>query len=238
MIGANSDVAIEIVHKFAKKGFNFYFFSRDLSECRINASDISLRYDCKVLSARMDLSIPNEVISASQITKENLEGIIVASGQLEDQIDAQKDYVLFYKMLAANFSGIVVAVERMIPILERNKKGFVVIIGSAAGDRGRKKNYLYGSTKAGLHAYTQGLRHRVSDQGINVLLVKPGFVQTKMTQSFDLPKYLTQTPERLADRIFKAVMAKRHQTYGSFFWFFLMTIIKMLPNSVMHKMKF
>lgn len=114
--------------------------------------------------------------------------------------------------------------------MEQNKNGSIVGVSFVAGDRGRKANYIYGSTKAAFSNYLSGLRNRVFDSNVNVLTVKPGFVATKMTEHLDLPEKLTATPEEVAEDIYKAQQKSKDVIYTKGIWRFVMIIIGMMPE--------
>lgn len=119
----------------------------------------------------------------------------------------------------------------------KNEKDlFIAGISSVAGDRGRASNYIYGSAKAGFSAYLSGLRNRLAKCGVNVLTIKPGFVATKMTSGLYLPPKLTVMPEQVANDIFKAQQSKKSILYTKKLWFFIMLIIKHIPEFIFKKM--
>ena len=84
-------------------------------------------------------------------------------------------------MIAAGYTGAVSLLLHLIPLLEKTPGSRGVVIGSVAGDRGRRSNYVYGSVKAGLATFTEGLRSRLYAAKVPVLLVKPGFLDTRST---------------------------------------------------------
>ncbi|NBL00175.1 MAG: SDR family NAD(P)-dependent oxidoreductase, partial [Erysipelotrichia bacterium] len=107
---------------------------------------------------------------------------------------------------------------------------------SVAGDRGRKANYIYGSAKAGFSAYLSGLRNRLHGSGVQVLTVKPGFVNTKMTEGLDLPAKLTAEPEDVARDIFRAQQKGKDVLYTKCIWKLIILIIKHVPEFMFKKM--
>jgi short-subunit dehydrogenase len=119
---------------------------------------------------------------------------------------------------------------------EKERRGFIVGVSSVAGDRGRKANYIYGSAKAAFSAYLGGLRNRMFESGVQVLTVKPGFVNTKMTEKLDLPEKLTAQPEDVATDIFKAQQSGRNVIYTKSIWMLVMLIIKHIPEFMFKKM--
>lgn len=109
----------------------------------------------------------------------------------------------------------------------------IVLIGSVAGDRGKGRTLYYGAFKAGLENFAQGLQE--SKPNINTLLVKPGFVYTKMTEGIKLPKLMTITPEQLAKCIVSATKTKKRTIYSTPAWRILMGILKIAPMGIWRK---
>ncbi|MFP4406562.1 SDR family NAD(P)-dependent oxidoreductase, partial [Rhodosalinus sp.] len=104
-----------------------------------------------------------------------------------------------------------------------------------AGDRGRAVNYVYGSAKAGFTAYLSGLRTRLSDTGVHVVTVKPGFVNTRMTEGMDLPGPLTARPEAVAEAIARAVARERSVVYVKPVWRAIMMLIRAIPEPIFRR---
>jgi short-subunit dehydrogenase len=110
------------------------------------------------------------------------------------------------------------------------------VISSGAGDRGRASNYLYGSAKAAVSAFTSGLRQRLSREGVNVLTIKPGFVDTPMTSEFKKGP-LWASPDTVAAGILRAIANGRSVAYLPWFWFGIMAVIKSIPEFVFRRIK-
>ena len=133
-------------------------------------------------------------------------------------------------MLTTNFTGPVALIQALAPRFEAQRGGRIVVIGSVAGDRGRRKNYLYGSAKAGLGLYADGLRARLFPAGATVTLIKPGFVDTAMT--WGLPGlFLVATPTECARQILRAAERGAATAYVPFFWRYIMLIIPAHPGA-------
>ena len=105
-----------------------------------------------------------------------------------------------------------------------------------AGDRGRPSNYAYGSAKAGLTAFLEGLRARLYGSGVHVLTVKPGPTDTKMTFGMDDPPPLMAEPERVAKRIVWAIGKEKDLCYAPPIWRYIMAAIRLLPSPVFKKL--
>jgi short-subunit dehydrogenase len=106
------------------------------------------------------------------------------------------------------------------------------VISSVAGDRGRPSNYLYGSAKAALQAFLEGLRARLFKVGVHVVDIKPGFVATPMTAGLPLPGPLVATPEKVAKDIVRGIERKKDVLYTPWFWWGIMLIIRNVPRFV------
>lgn len=110
------------------------------------------------------------------------------------------------------------------------------MISSVAGDRGRASNYLYGSAKAAVTTYLSGLGQRLHASGVNVLAIKPGFVDTPMTAAFKKGA-LWATPEQVANGILKAIGKRKSVAYLPGFWWAVMMIIKNIPEFIFRRIK-
>ena len=115
--------------------------------------------------------------------------------------------------------------------------GILVGVGSVAGDRGRNRNYVYGAAKAGFEAYLSGLRNRMAlrKSGVQVVTVKPGFVDTAMTEGMELPAAVTSQPEEVGRAILKAVQKRRDVIYVRPIWRLIMAIIRAIPEPIFKK---
>ena len=125
---------------------------------------------------------------------------LVAFGVLGEQEMAERDPGAALAIVETNFAG---AVSVMTPLARRMRAqghGTIVVLSSVAGERARKSNFVYGSSKAGIDAFSQGLGDSLAGTGVRVMVVRPGFVHTKMTAGMDAAPFST-TPERVAEAI-------------------------------------
>jgi short-subunit dehydrogenase len=116
------------------------------------------------------------------------------------------------------------------------KTGIIAVISSVAGDRGRASNYVYGSTKAMITAFTSGLRQRLYKSNVAVVTIKPGFVDTPMTASFK-KGLLWAKPAAVAAMIVRAIDKRKDEVYVPPFWQAAMIVIKMIPTIFFKKIK-
>lgn len=236
IIGASSDIAKSVARVYAKNGYNLYLTARDKSCLEDLKRDIELRSSVKVELFDFDITAYETHESFYASLKEKPLGVIVASGYMAEQKVAQNSFDESFKMISVNYSGAVSILNIIANDFEKERRGFIVGISSVAGDRGRKTNYIYGSTKAAFSAYLSGLRNRLYESGVDVLTVKPGFVDTKMTQGMDLPQNLTAQSEDVAQDIYDAQQKRRSVLYTKSIWFFIMLIIKHIPEFIFKKM--
>ena len=110
-----------------------------------------------------------------------------------------------------------------------------MLISSIAGDRGRQSNYAYGSAKAALNAFASGLRNRFFKQGVHVVTVKPGFLDTPMTWGMQSP--LIASREIAAEYIIYAMKVRKNIVYVPFFWRYIMLIIIHIPEAIFKRLK-
>ena len=155
---------------------------------------------------------------------------------MAEQKACENDWAKTLNTITVNYIGAVSILNIVANEMQKEKRGFIVGVSSVAGDRGRKANYIYGSSKAALSAYLSGLRNRLHESGVKVLTVKPGFVATKMTADLDLPTKLTAQPEEVACGIFKAQQKGNDVIYTKSIWRIIMLIIKHIPEFMFKKM--
>ena len=155
---------------------------------------------------------------------------------MAEQTAAQQDVEIMLRTLNTNLTGAIAILERFAVLFEERKAGFIAALSSVAGDRGRKMNYIYGASKAGLSAYLQGLRNRLHGSNIQVTTIKPGFMDTPMTYGMDLPQLLVASPETAGNAIVRAILKKKDIAYIPFFWKYIMWIIRSIPEWQFKKM--
>lgn len=239
IVGASSSIARAFAREAARRGAVITLAGRDLEDLKATAQDVKLRGAAESRTLSYDAS--DAASSAACIARAAIPGTILnvflAIGQMPDQEAMESDPALMSRMIEATYSGPVAFLEGLAPEFERQQGGRVVIIGSVAGDRGRRKNYLYGSAKAGLATYAEGLRARLHSAGATVTLVKPGFVDTAMTWGI-AGLFLVSSPEACAAATMRAAERGRAEIYHPFFWRFIMCIIRCIPAFAMKRMKF
>jgi len=230
IIGAKSDIAKEVARVYAKNGFSLYLAARGIETLDDFASDIKLRNSVDVKLKEFDMVDFENHQSFYENLSPKPHGVIVVAGFMANQKECEKDFGKALQTINVNYTGAVSILNIIANDFEKRKDGFIVGVSSVAGDRGRKANYIYGSSKAAFSAYLSGLRNRLYSSNVQVLTVKPGFVATKMTAGLDLPAKLTAQPEDVALDIFKAQQKGKNVVYTKWIWRYVMMVIKMIPE--------
>ncbi|HEX5738546.1 MAG TPA: SDR family NAD(P)-dependent oxidoreductase [Hydrogenophaga sp.] len=239
IIGATSAIARACVRELALQGADLTLVGRDLSDLEASASDARLRGAENARALPCDVGDPGarQILLDQALIDETQLNVLVAVGLMPEQDAMDADPALLARMVDATYTGPMALLQGLAPHFQRQAGGQVVVIGSVAGDRGRRKNYLYGSAKAGLATYAEGLRARLFPCGATVTVVKPGFIDTAMT--WGLPGlFLVSSPEDCAKAILKAAKKGQAVLYHPGFWRFIMLIIRHIPPSVMKRLNF
>ncbi len=234
VIGVTSAIARAVAADYARDGFDLVVTARDPEELEAVAADLALRFRVKVRPRQCDaLDYASHETLFADVP--DLTGVVLALGLVGDQEEGETDFGAARRILDTNYTGCVSLLERAAEALERQGGGFICAIGSVAGDRGRRSNYLYGSAKAGLAAYLQGLRARGFKRGVSVTTVKPGYVDTRMT--YGKPGLvLVASPERAARGIRRAVRVRRSVVYVPWFWRPIMWVVRAIPEPLFKRL--
>lgn len=161
--------------------------------------------------------------------------VLLAFGVLGDQAEAEADPDAAVAVATTNYTGAVSAGLRVATRLRRQGHGVLVVLSSVAGDRARRSNFVYGSTKAGLDAFAQGLGDALHGSGARVLIVRPGFVRTRMTTGLDEAP-MTIDPEDVGRIIVTALRKGRETVYAPGPLRFVMAGLKTVPRPLFRKL--
>jgi decaprenylphospho-beta-D-erythro-pentofuranosid-2-ulose 2-reductase len=160
---------------------------------------------------------------------------LVAFGVLGDQEQAEQDAAAAVDIATVNYVG---AVSVTVPIAQRMREqghGAIVALSSVAGERARRSNFVYGSSKAGMDAFFQGLGDSLVGTGVQVMIVRPGFVHTKMTEGMEAAP-LSTTPEAVAGAIVKGLARGSEQVWVPPTLRYVMSALRHVPRPVFRKL--
>lgn len=241
ILGANSEIAKKFCEICAKNGWELFLASKDISELERFARHIETVYGVKPNYSEFDaLDYGSHKPFWDKVIKEfgDVDMVLVAFGYFGDQEKALKDFEEARRIIETNYLGAVSIINIIANYMAERGKGTIVGISSVAGDRGRAKNVIYGSSKAAFSEYLSGLRAKMFEKGVKVITVKPGFVDTPMTKGLKIPKVLLASPEKVAMDIYKAVLKGKDVVYTPFYWRYIMCIVKALPESIFKRTRF
>lgn len=239
ILGATSAIAQATARLWASRGDKLLLAARSAERLEAVAADLRVRGAGQVETWVADLSDTSrhpELVQAALDRLGGLDTVLLAYGTLGDQKQCEQDFAAAQKELQTNFVSAVSLLTLLANDLEARGRGTIAVISSVAGDRGRQSNYVYGSAKAALTAFTSGLRNRLFRAGVGVVTIKPGFVDTPMTAAF--PKNpLFVGPDRIAHGIVRAVDRQTPVVYLPWFWRWIMWVIRSVPESVFRRLK-
>ncbi|MET3106079.1 decaprenylphospho-beta-D-erythro-pentofuranosid-2-ulose 2-reductase [Oxalobacteraceae bacterium GrIS 2.11] len=238
IIGANSAIAEASARIWAQRGDYVFLVARNPEKLEALAADLRVRGGPRVETCCMDVNdvaAHVEMLDAAAQKLGGIDTILIAHGTLSDQAACQQSVELTMKEINTNALSVIALLTVVANRFEQQKAGTIAVISSVAGDRGRQSNYVYGSAKAMVTAFTSGLRQRMLKSGVAVTTIKPGFVDTPMTASFK-KGLLWAKPDYLAKCIVDACDNSRDVVYSPWFWYWIMAIIKTIPEFVFKKL--
>lgn len=237
IIGATSAIAEATGRIYAARGAAIHLIGRDRGRLDAIAADISTR-GARVSTGLLDVNALDAHATALDTAWDALGGIdvaLIAHGTLPDQSSCDGSVALSLQEFVTNGTS---TIALSAALAQRLRPGSTLaVISSVAGDRGRASNYLYGSAKAAVSTYLSGLGQRLRPTGVNVLTIKPGFVDTPMTVDFKKGA-LWAKPEAVAKGIVRAIGRRKAVAYLPAFWWAIMVVIKSIPEFVFRRIKF
>ncbi len=234
ILGATSTVARALAACYAREGQDLLLCGRSLPEAEKVAQDLSLRYGIAAEACLFDPDLPDYPQVLWRLEGgPPLQGVVWAIGTMSAAAgEAGPDDIR--QTTWVNFGAAVAAIEGLLPAV--HAKGFIVLLSSVAGERGRRKNYVYGAAKAALTTYGQGLNHRLAGRGPRVTVVQLGVVDSQMTWGM-AGGPSGAAPEKVAKAIIRAVRAGRGRVHVPAVWGPIMLLLRLLPEPVFNRLQ-
>ena len=240
IIGATSSIAEHCARLWiAEAPINLTLVGRDASRTKSIADDLKVRSPGSAITVVSGNLVEPESIQrlVNQILKDgNADCALIAHGSLADQSACQQDLALTAEELSINGISPVLFAEAIANSMVRAGHGTLGVIGSVAGDRGRKSNYVYGAGKGLIARYAQGLQHRLAGTGVTVTLIKPGPTRTPMTAHLGDSGPSLADVAKVAATIVSGMEKRRNVVYAPRRWWVIMMIIRHLPRFIFNKM--
>ncbi|NLS75087.1 SDR family oxidoreductase [Bradyrhizobium brasilense] len=238
ILGGASDIGRAIALALAQSQWTIRLAGRSVPDLQREADDISAYSGSLVTVHSFDVLDTASFIAFVDALPDLPDVVISAVGLLGEQHRAEIDLDQAKEVIRSNYEGPALILSVFAERFLRRGYGSIVGISSVAGDRGRGSNYFYGSAKAGFSAFLSGLRNRLAVNGaIQVMTVKPGFVRTKMTEHMKLPPLITASPEEVGEAVLSALNRRKDVIYARSIWFFVMLIIRLMPERIFKRLR-
>jgi short-subunit dehydrogenase len=238
VLGATSGIAEATCRIWASQGAQMFLVARNPERLASVAADLRTRGAGYVGTAVADLDDTDRHAALLTHAINSLTGLDIAYlayGILGDQARAEQDFEHAAQIIHTNFVAPVSLLTWLANFCVTRHAGVLAVISSVAGERGRKSNYLYGASKAGLTAFLAGLRNRVDREGVTVLTIKPGPVKTAMTASMKGSEKFADV-NKVAESIVTAIDHRADNLYVPFQWQPIMFIIRNIPDRIFKKL--
>lgn len=240
IIGATSAIAEHCARIWAQgKSVDLTLVGRDAGRVERVAADLRVRSpQSEIQVVQSDFLDSNAIRNAVDgiVAKGNVDIVLIAHGSLPEQADCQDNLEICRDALAVNGVSPVLFAEAFAKHMGKANGGILVLIGSVAGDRGRKSNYVYGAAKGLVTRYAEGLQHRFAGTDVKVILIKPGPTNTPMTTHLQGQGLKLASVESVAQKIVDAVDRGQATAYVPRKWGVIMLIIRHLPRFVFNKL--
>lgn len=240
IVGATSAIAEHCARLWLEKQpADLTLVGRDIQRTGRVATDLKIRSPQSEIRVVQAEFLNPQAINATvlDIVKSGrFDIVLIAHGSLPEQSECQSDLQSFRDALEINGVSPVLYAEAFAKEMEKANHGTIALIGSVAGDKGRKSNYVYGAAKGLVTRYAQGLQHRFAGSGVKVVLIKPGPTDTPMTAHLKGKGAKLAPVEDVAKRIVDSVESGKPVIYAPGKWWLIMMVIRHLPAFVFNKM--
>jgi decaprenylphospho-beta-D-erythro-pentofuranosid-2-ulose 2-reductase len=241
ILGATSGIALEVERQLAERGCELLLVARSGERLAALQSDLHSRGAAQVLVCPADLALIEQhpgIFDYAHRTLPKFDTVLLAYGSMHDQKDSETSVDILLDELNVNFVSASAILTLFANDLEKRRTGCIAAITSVAGDRGRRANYVYGSAKGALSLFLQGLRGRLHPAGVRVITIKPGPVQTPMTDHIENASRFAD-PEMVSAQIVRALERRSPDVlYTPKIWRYIMTAVEHIPEPIFKRLSF
>ena len=243
IIGATSAIATACAERLieTKGKINFVLIGRNVTKLESLSTQLSNLGASQITHHILDISQLDDhedTVQAAAKDFGQFDIVIVAHATTPNQETCETNIEATLQAFFINGTSVISLLTRVTSQRLVKRDGTIVVISSVAGDRGRRSNYVYGSAKAAVTSFSSGLRARLTDQNINVLTVKPGYVDTPLNDGIELPKFMVVSPQYAARKIVSSIAKRKSVIYVPFFWYFIMLVVRAIPETLFKRLKF
>lgn len=239
IVGGTSVIAQAIARRLAPSAKQIMLWGRSDAKLALVAEDLHVRYSLEIQTKAFDfndLEVHEAVLKKTLSSMDGLDVVVICHGSLGDQDACEADFANALNELNTNCISTLSFLTLLANYFEQRKAGCIVVLSSVAGDRGRQSNYIYGTAKAAVNTFLQGLRNRLYQSGVHVVTVKPGFVDTPMTAHLR-KNFLFASPETIANDVVRAIDRKQSIIYTPWFWRYIMLVVNSIPERFFRALK-
>lgn len=237
MVGASSGIGEAIAFQLGQGGAHVCLVARREDELK--------RVQARIAATAGDATIAVHDVTDFAATGALFDGFVKAMGGVDIVVYAagvmpsiEEHEYAFEKerfMVDVNLLGAMAWFNPAAAWMEAKREGVLVGISSVAGERGRRQNPGYCTSKAGLTTYLESLRNRIHRYGVDVVTVKPGFVATRMTEGLEKTPFIIE-PEKVASRTLSRARCGSGTLYTARIWGLVMLVIRSIPTVIFRKL--
>lgn len=243
IVGATSAMAEHCARNWAARGpKRITLIGRNAERLERVAADLRVRAPQAAIEARVLPDFCDAAAIDALIEQlwslAPVDWALISHGMLAEQGDCERDLTLCRDMLMVNGVSPALFAEAIGSRMQQMGRGKLAVIGSVAGDRGRKANYSYGAGKGMVERYVQGLQHRLALAGsdVRVTLIKPGPTDTPMTAKLKAAGQRMASVESVAQTIIEGIDAGKATIYAPRKWALIMGVVRHIPAAIFHKL--
>ena len=240
IVGATSAIAEHCARLWLEKQpTDLTLVGRDAQRIERVATDLKVRSpQSKIRIVQAEFLDPEAIKATVEniVQSGDVDVVLIAHGSLPEQADCQEDLKACREALDVNGVSPVLYAEAFANQMAKTNHGAIALIGSVAGDRGRKSNYVYGAAKGLVTRYAQGLQHRFAGSKVKVVLIKPGPTDTPMTTHLKGKGVKLAPVEGVAKQIIEGIESGKPVIYAPGKWWLIMMIIRHMPKFLFNKM--
>jgi decaprenylphospho-beta-D-erythro-pentofuranosid-2-ulose 2-reductase len=239
VLGGGSDIALATCRKLVqRRAARVVLAARKPENCDAGAAELRAAGASEVHTVAFDaaeLGSHDVFVNTTFDTFGDFDVVLVAFGVLGDQERAEHDTNAALEIVQTNYTGVVSVTVPLVERLKRQGHGTLVLLSSVAGERVRRSNFVYGSSKAGVDGYYQGLAASLAGTGVHVMIVRPGFVHTKMTDGLDAAP-MSVTADQVGDAIVRGLARGSEVVWAPPLLRFVMMGLRHTPRAVFRRL--
>ncbi|KPG00651.1 short-chain dehydrogenase [Rhodopseudomonas sp. AAP120] len=241
IVGATSAIAEHCARVWLEsRPADLVLLGRDRQRLERTANDLGVRSphsEIRIVQAEFLDPVAIQAVVDDILQQGGVDIVLIAHGSLPDQRGCQSDLAACRDALEINGVSPVLFAEAFANRMAQAGRGTIAVIGSVAGDRGRKSNYVYGAAKGLITRYVQGLQHRFAGTKLRIVLIKPGPTDTPMTAELKGQGARLAPVESVAREIVAGIDAGKPTVYAPGKWKIIMTVVRHIPAVIFNRLE-